>query len=126
MRKLKFHEKKLLKKVDFLQWKREHGHRELQVRARPGQEGPSYVVHHVYAESKRHGRRSLAVQVIRRYHVQDREEYKKYNRLCGMITKLTSLLYRLDPTDDDRIKVTNDLLDKYVELSPLGCTQQQP
>jgi hypothetical protein len=33
MRKLKFHEKKLLKKVDFLTWKREHGHRELQVRA---------------------------------------------------------------------------------------------
>jgi hypothetical protein len=32
MRKLKFHEQKLLKKVDFLQWKREHGHRELQVR----------------------------------------------------------------------------------------------
>eukprot|EP00252_Welwitschia_mirabilis_P004775 TRINITY_DN1507_c0_g1_i1.p1 TRINITY_DN1507_c0_g1~~TRINITY_DN1507_c0_g1_i1.p1 ORF type:complete len:183 (+),score=30.26 TRINITY_DN1507_c0_g1_i1:130-678(+) len=28
MRKLKFHEKKLLKKVNFLQWKREKGHRE--------------------------------------------------------------------------------------------------
>ncbi|XP_073271666.1 uncharacterized protein [Primulina huaijiensis] len=28
MRKLKFHEKKLLKKVDFLEWKREGGHRE--------------------------------------------------------------------------------------------------
>lgn len=32
MRKLKFHEKKLLKKVDFLQWKKENSHRELQVR----------------------------------------------------------------------------------------------
>jgi hypothetical protein len=31
MRKLKYHEKKLLKKVDFLEWKREHSHRELQV-----------------------------------------------------------------------------------------------
>lgn len=28
MRKLKFHEKKLLKKVNFLEWKREGGHRE--------------------------------------------------------------------------------------------------
>ncbi|KAL6499175.1 hypothetical protein OROMI_000566 [Orobanche minor] len=28
MRKLKFHEKKLLKKVNFFQWKREGGHRE--------------------------------------------------------------------------------------------------
>ena len=32
MRKLKHHEKKLLKKVDFLQWKRENSHRELEVR----------------------------------------------------------------------------------------------
>jgi U3 small nucleolar ribonucleoprotein protein IMP3 len=32
MRKLKHHEQKLLKKVDFLQWKNEHNTRELQVR----------------------------------------------------------------------------------------------
>ena len=31
MRQLKFHEQKLLKKVDFLQWKNEHNQRELQV-----------------------------------------------------------------------------------------------
>lgn len=30
MRKLKFHEQKLLKKVDFLQWKNEHNLREVQ------------------------------------------------------------------------------------------------
>ena len=32
MRQLKYHENKLLKKVDFLQWKNEHNLRELQVR----------------------------------------------------------------------------------------------
>ena len=32
MRQLKFHERKLLKKVDFLQWKSENNHRELEVR----------------------------------------------------------------------------------------------
>ena len=31
MRQLKFHEKKLLRKVDFLQWKNENNQRELQV-----------------------------------------------------------------------------------------------
>jgi U3 small nucleolar ribonucleoprotein protein IMP3 len=31
MRKLKHHEQKLLRKVDFLQWKNEHNLRELQV-----------------------------------------------------------------------------------------------
>ncbi|KAF5746463.1 U3 small nucleolar ribonucleoprotein IMP3 [Tripterygium wilfordii] len=34
MRKLKFHEKKLLKKVNFLEWKREGGHREARVMQR--------------------------------------------------------------------------------------------
>lgn len=32
MRQLKHHEKKLLKRVDFLQWKNEDNHREIQVR----------------------------------------------------------------------------------------------
>lgn len=31
MRQLQFHEKKLLKKVDFLKWKSDEGHRELVV-----------------------------------------------------------------------------------------------
>ena len=31
MRQLKYHERKLLKKVDFLQWKKEHSLREVQV-----------------------------------------------------------------------------------------------
>ena len=45
MRKLKFHEKKLLKKVDFLTWKKEDNLR----------------------ESK----------ILRRYHIQKREDYLK-------------------------------------------------
>ena len=32
MRKLKYHEQKLLKKVDFLRWNKENNLRELQVR----------------------------------------------------------------------------------------------
>lgn len=45
MRKLKFHEQKLLKKVDFLTWKQENNLRE--------------------------------IKVLRRYHIQDREDYVK-------------------------------------------------
>jgi hypothetical protein len=29
---------------------------------------------------------------MRRYHIQDRDDYKKYNKLCGMVTKLVRLL----------------------------------
>lgn len=80
MRKLRFHERKLLKKVDFLQWKNEHNLRE--------------------------------VQAMRRYHIQDRDDYKKYNKLCGMVTKLVSQLRRMDPADATRVALTEALLEK--------------
>ena len=51
MRELKYHEQKLLKKVDFLNWKKDANIRE--------------------------------VAVLRRYHVQNREDYQKYNRIVG-------------------------------------------
>ena len=51
MRALKHHEKPLLKKVNFLEWKKDANLRE--------------------------------IAVLRRYHVQDREDYTKYNKLVG-------------------------------------------
>lgn len=84
MRQLNFHEKKLLKKVDFLQWKNEHNLREL--------------------------------QVMRRYHIQDRDDYKKYNKLCGMVTKTVSVMKKLDAKDETRIELTDQLLDKMYAL----------
>jgi len=80
MRKLKYHERKLLKKVDFLQWKNEHNLRE--------------------------------VQTMRRYHIQDRDDYKKYNKLCGLVTKLVAVLRKMDPADPTRLAVTEQLLEK--------------
>ena len=55
-RKLKYHEQKLLKKVDFLNWKADGNLRE--------------------------------VKILRRYHIQDREDYHTYNKICGMITSV--------------------------------------
>jgi U3 small nucleolar ribonucleoprotein protein IMP3 len=49
---------------------------------------------------------------MRRYHIQGRDDYKKYNKICGGITKLTSLLKQLDPQDKARIQITEDLLRK--------------
>lgn len=51
-------------------------------------------------------------QVMRRYHIQDRDDYKQYNRLVGQITKLTATLKRLDARDTMRIELTDQLLDK--------------
>ena len=91
MRKLKHHERKLLKKTNFLQWKSENNHREL--------------------------------EVIRRYHVQDREEYKELNKVCGMVTKLTNLLRQIDPRDPNRVEMTEKLLDKLYSMGAIPSTK---
>ena len=67
MRKLKYHESKLLKRVDFLNWSHENNLRE--------------------------------VHVLRRYLIQDREDYHSYNKLVGLVTKLVTLLKKLDELD---------------------------
>jgi U3 small nucleolar ribonucleoprotein protein IMP3 len=36
----------------------------------------------------------------------------RYNKLCGMVTKLTSILKKLDPQDPFRIELTDQLLEK--------------
>lgn len=51
---------------------------------------------------------------MRRYHIQNRDDYKKYNKIVGMVTKLTTILKHLDPTDPVRIELTDQLLDKWV------------
>jgi U3 small nucleolar ribonucleoprotein protein IMP3 len=83
MRTLKFHEKKLLKKVNFFNW-------------RP--------------ESDRE------ISIVRRYHINSREDYIKYNKLCGYVTKLVACLAKLEPTDTFRIELTELVLSKLFDM----------
>lgn len=53
---------------------------------------------------------------MRRYHIQDRDDYKKYNKLVGMVTSLTSVLKKLAPTDPARIELTEKLLDRLHDM----------
>ena len=55
---------------------------------------------------------SMRGQVMRRYHIQDRDDYKKYNKIVGMVTKLTSILKQLDSKDNTRVELTDLLLEK--------------
>ncbi|KAM0955414.1 hypothetical protein ACFX13_024170 [Malus domestica] len=91
MRELKFHEKKLLKKVNFLEWKREEGHRE--------------------------------TQVLQRYHVTGRDDYKKYSGLCRMVHKLVNILKQLNPNDPYRIEMTDMLLEKLYNIGVIPSKQ---
>ncbi|KAF2299402.1 hypothetical protein GH714_031840 [Hevea brasiliensis] len=88
MRKLKFHEQKLLKKVNFLQWKREGDHRE--------------------------------ANVMHRYHIVERDDYKKYSSLCRMVQKLVSILKQMDPKDPFRVEMTDMLLEKLYNMGVIS------
>ncbi|KAK8937632.1 hypothetical protein KSP40_PGU019005 [Platanthera guangdongensis] len=84
MRKLKFHEKKLLKNVDFLKYKIEKGLRE--------------------------------ALVTRRYHLVQRDYYKKYSSICSMVQNLVHTLKQIDPRDPYRIEMTDALLEKLYNM----------
>ena len=125
MRQLKYHEQKLLKKVDFLKWHREHNLRELQVRLscnRCSGEAQEkllilFMSRHIQSLSSYTTLWALnctyhLVQVMRTYHIQDRDDYKKYNKLCGMVTRFVSAIKSLDVKDEARIELTDQLLDK--------------
>ena len=83
VRKLKYHEATLLRKVDFINWKSDQSVREN--------------------------------KILRRYHVQDREDYHTYNKVVGLITKCVTQLKGLDERDPVRIEVTDLLLDKLYD-----------
>jgi len=52
------------------------------------------------------------LQVMRRYHITNRDDYKQLNQICGMVTKVVGTLKRLDPRDSTRIDITDKLLNK--------------
>ncbi|KAJ3019407.1 Small subunit (SSU) processome component [Thoreauomyces humboldtii] len=89
VRELKYHEQKLLKKVDFLQWKSDNSLKE--------------------------------TQVMRRYHVTRREDYIKYNKMAGQITKLANKLSLLDARDSFRETTTEALLERLYKMGILNA-----
>ncbi len=83
VRRFKFHEKKLLKKVDFMQYAEDNWHE-------------SYC--------------------IPKYHMQDREDYRRYLRMTGMMRALMGQLRTLPPSSKIRIEVTDQLLKKLFDM----------
>ncbi|KAK1216483.1 U3 small nucleolar ribonucleoprotein imp3 [Marasmius sp. AFHP31] len=90
VRKLKHHEQKLLKKVDFLNWKQDANLRE--------------------------------IKVMRRYHIQDREDYHKYNKLCGSLRSFAHRLSLLPSQDPFRARMEAQLLNKLYDMGVLNST----
>ncbi len=62
-------------------------------------------------------------KILRRYHIQNREDYVAYTRICGQVTKLTNKLKTLPPDDAFRIAMTDQLLDKLHYIGILTSTK---
>ncbi|XP_002736586.1 U3 small nucleolar ribonucleoprotein IMP3-like [Saccoglossus kowalevskii] len=80
VRKLKFHEQKLLKKVDFISWKVDNNLHE--------------------------------VRIMRKYRIQKREDYTKYNKLSRHVKQLAEKIKHLDVKDPFRTECTSRLIEK--------------
>lgn len=101
VRKLKHHEQKLLKKVDFLQWKSDNNLREVEVMRRYHiQVGVLVPVRDrcmICAYLFRCQFKHVHVHLLPT-EVQNREDYVKYNKLAGLCK---TLIYNLGPVPTD-------------------------
>ncbi|KAL7289368.1 hypothetical protein TKK_0016571 [Trichogramma kaykai] len=80
VRKLKYHEQKLLKKVDFISWSADENLRE--------------------------------VKILKRYRIQKREDYTKYNKLSREIREVAEKIKELDSDSSFRAEQSAVLLEK--------------
>ncbi|KAJ8918025.1 hypothetical protein NQ315_011478 [Exocentrus adspersus] len=80
VRKLKYHEQKLLKKVDFISWKVDNNLHE--------------------------------IKVLKKYHIQKREDYTIYNKLSRNIRELVRKIKEIDPKHPFRTECSAQLLEK--------------
>jgi U3 small nucleolar ribonucleoprotein protein IMP3 len=61
-------------------------------------------------------------QVIRKYLIQDREDYTKYSKMVGNITKLVARLKTLPIGHEGRIKMSENLLSKLYAMGIINGT----
>ena len=61
--------------------------------------------------------------VIRKYCLQDREDYTRYNKLCGLVRSLVNQLRYLATSSPIRIQITEQLLEKLHNMGVTGSAQ---
>mmetsp|Transcript_28986 Transcript_28986/g.40730 ORF Transcript_28986/g.40730 Transcript_28986/m.40730 type:complete len:182 (+) Transcript_28986:180-725(+) len=62
-------------------------------------------------------------KILRRYHIQNREDYVAYSKICGMVTKLSAKLKTLKTDDPFRIAMTDQLLQKLSDMGLITTTK---
>jgi U3 small nucleolar ribonucleoprotein protein IMP3 len=61
-------------------------------------------------------------QILRKYHVQNREDYIKYNKIVGKITKMVAKLQSLPNDDTLRLNLSTQLLKKLHDMGIINNT----
>lgn len=61
-------------------------------------------------------------QIIRKYFIQKREDYMKYNKICGHITKLVAKLRQLPQADPQRVQMSEHILQKLYNMGIVNST----
>ena len=61
-------------------------------------------------------------KIVRKYLLQDREDYTKYNKIVGNITKLTAKLKELPQSDETRFQVGEQLLKRLYDMGIINST----
>lgn len=89
MRKLKYHEEKLLRKVDLYSWK---------------------------------GQNVRESTILQKYFIQKREDYTKYNKIVGSVTKLVAKLKSLPQSNTLRFELSEDLLNRLYNMGIVNST----
>jgi len=62
-------------------------------------------------------------KILRRYHIQNREDYVAYNRICGQVTQLAAKIKTLKSDDAFRIAMTEQLLEKLYNMGIITTTK---
>lgn len=60
------------------------------------------------------------VEILRRYHIQKREDYIKYSKICGEITALTARLTKMPPDDPIRRELTEQIVAKLYNMGVIN------
>lgn len=53
------------------------------------------------------------IRILRKYYIQKRDDYTRYNKICGMVTRFATRLSKLMEDDPVRIDLTSALLEKW-------------
>ena len=61
-------------------------------------------------------------KIVRKYLLQDREDYTKYNKIVGNITKLTAKLKERPQSDETRFQVGEQLLKRLYDMGIINST----